>query len=100
MTWKVGDTEPSLTGAVTSNGTALDVSAASAIEVHIQRPDGTVLSSLATVTAPASGGWARIWDEGDLNKPGTYQVEIEITWPGGRQQTTPTARFVVGQQIA
>ena len=100
MTWKVDDTEPPLTGTVTSSGTALDVTVAEAVDVHIHRPDGTVLNRPAVVTSPGTGAWSFPWETGDLNTRGTYRVEVQITWPGGRPQTTPTVLFSVADQIA
>lgn len=78
----VGDTVPGLTGRVDANLTG------ATLEAHVRRPDQTVLTKALTVVTAAEGTWRLpSWAEGDLNAAGDYELEVEVTFAGGEQQT-------------
>lgn len=80
--YTVGDTAPALTGTVSAG------LAGATVEVHVQRPDGTVFSRAGTVTAtPAPGAWSLQLIVGDLTLAGVYRVEVQATFSGGAIQT-------------
>lgn len=102
--YTVGDLEPPLAGTCTDAGTPVSLASADTVAVHIRRPDGTTISrvpSLANQTT-SPGAWSLPWETGDLPSRGTYNVEVQATWPGGRPQTFtgPLASFQVRDQIA
>lgn len=87
LVWSVGDTQPSITEAVTSNGSPVNLSAATA--VFKMRPVGsTVLkvNASATVVSPkANGNLQYDWQTADVNTAGTYLCWWEITISGAVQ---------------
>jgi hypothetical protein len=76
-----GDTAPTLTGTVNADLTG------SAIVVHIQRPDATVISRAGTIVGASAGTWSLALIAGDLTIRGTYYVEVEVTFSGGKIET-------------
>lgn len=100
MTFTVGDLEKPLSGVCTDDGTPVDLTTATAVTVHVRRPDATVLTRAATVTTPATGVWSMPWQVGDLSLAGSYWCEVQVTWPGDRPQTFGPSRFNVRDQIA
>lgn len=101
LTLTVGDTAPALTGT-----TGVSLVGATA-EVHIRRPDRTVIDRPAVITDGTAGDWSMDWQVGDLNNTGTYYVELEVTFAAGEVQTfaldpvtRENARFRARSQIA
>lgn len=90
----VGDTSPTLAGAVNA-----DLTGATAV-VHIKRPDRTVISRNATIAPGSSGAWLLAFIVGDLTVRGIYYVELQVTFAGGAIQTfskVPTGQPGAGQ---
>jgi hypothetical protein len=84
-----GDNAPNLTGSVNT-----DVTGAS-IELHLRRPDHTVLSRAAGITDAATGAWTMPWQADDLTQDGRWEVEAQITYSNGTVQTVgPDSLFV------
>lgn len=79
--YTVGDTAPALTGTVSASLVGASV------EIHIARPDSSTISRAGTVTNAATGGWSLALAAGDLTIPGTYRVEVQVTFSGGSIQT-------------
>ena len=98
-TFVQGDTAPPLTGACTTAGQPADMTGATGT-VHVRKPDGTVLSRTATWTSQAQGAWSLTWQPGDLDTPGAYQAEVEVTYTGGAVQTFGPVSFYVQPQLA
>lgn len=102
-TWTVGDTARDLSGHVTSTvGTVtsnVDISSASSVEIHIERPDHTVISRDVTHSG-TDGSWSMPWQTGDLTLKGTYSIEIQVTWGDGKIETFGEASITVRKQIA
>jgi hypothetical protein len=81
--YTVGDTLPLLTGTVSA-----DLSGAT-LEIHIARPDNTVISRTGSVVTPgaANSTWSFQLVGGDLTLAGVYRVEVEVHFAGGGTQT-------------
>lgn len=102
--WKVGDTEPDLSGIALDAATGVDLTGAT-LNVHIRKPDATVINRPVTADDQTlnPGGWSMPWQTGDLDTAGRYAVELEVTWSAGRVQTFPgdgNASFTVTAQLA
>ena len=93
-TFTAGDTAPALTGTVNATLTGATV------EAHLRKPDGTTLTKPATVTDAATGAWSYSWAVGDLQTPGVWEVEVQVTFSDATVQTFGPQRFVVAPQIA
>jgi hypothetical protein len=83
-----GDTTPALTGQATSAGVGVDLTSSVSVEVHVVRPDGTLITR-APVYAGTSGAWSLAWLAGELDLAGVYVTELEVTWPAGLQTFGP-----------
>lgn len=99
MSYHVGDTAPDLTGQCTSAGTPKNITGA-ALEVHVRRPDGTVISRPGTIVTPATGDWSMPLQVGDLTKAGTHRVEVQVTYSNGKVQTFGPENLLVDPQLA
>ena len=96
-----GDTAPDLTGTCTSAGSPANLTGAT-LELHLTRPDKTVITRAGVVVDGASGTWRYTWQTGEL-AAGTWAVELQVTYSGGGVQTFPADRpayFSVRNQIA
>jgi hypothetical protein len=89
-----GDTLPVL--ACTFTG--VDITGYS-IVFRSKRPDGTVMSRAATITAAATGEFEFRWQTGDIAVPGVQQAEIEVTTAAGKTQTFQGLALDVRRQI-
>lgn len=90
----VDDTAPDLTGTV--NATLVGATA----QVHVRRPDRTVVTNAADIADGGDGAWAMTWQDGDLDQPGVYEVELEVTFSNNQVQTFGPALIEVREQIA
>lgn len=97
----VGDTANDLTGTLMTGKPPVPVDTTNITELvaHVLRPDQTVISHPASKVGNM-GQWLMPWSEGDLNKRGDWQVEIESTFQDGKKKTWPPARFKVRDQFA
>lgn len=93
-TFTTGDTAPPLTGTVNANLTGATVT------LHLRKPDATTLTKPATITAAATGAWSYSWAVGDLDTPGVWEVEAQVTFSDTTVQTFGPQRFYVAPQIA
>lgn len=75
----VGDTGPVLEGTVNADLVGAE------LEVHIVRPDLTVIEREAT--GGEDGAWTAELVEGDLTMAGQHLVEVEVTYSNGKTQT-------------
>ncbi len=99
----LGDTLPALTGVCRSDpgdgtGPAAVNGTGTTAEAHLLSPAGTVKNR--TVTVGADGKWSLPWATGDLDAPGVWYVEVQLTFPGGSVETFGRQPFLVDQQIA
>ena len=96
-----GDTAPDLTGTCTSGATPANLTGAT-LELHLTRPDKTVITRAGVIVDGAAGTWRYTWQTGEL-VAGTWAVELQVTYSGGQVQTFPADRpayFSVRAQLA
>lgn len=80
------NTAPSYVITCTRDGSALDLSAASAVTLIIKnKASGTITQSgkAATITTPASGVITYDADATDFPSAGTYVADVKVTYSGG-----------------
>lgn len=69
---------------VTAEVAAADISAATALALKFRKPDGTVVTKTAAFVTDGTDGLLQyVTQAGDLDAAGRWQVEGEITVPGG-----------------
>lgn len=57
------------------------------------------VNAVATITDPTNGMVSYSWAANDLSQFGTFEAQMEVTFPGGRVQTTyPPVELVVRRQ--
>ena len=98
VTFTTGDTRRELAGQVLSDGAGVNV-AGSTGELHIRRPDGAVLIVTPAWTDTAVGTWSYAWQPGDLALPGTWRVELQVTYSDNGIQTFGPYSFAVRPEI-
>ena len=80
-----------------------DLSEATSVTLVIKRPDGTALRRSYPIDFalpdPAAGVGRYVILEGDLNQPGTYEVQAAARFEGEGKHSTVTT-FVVCDNIA
>lgn len=94
MIIKVGDLEPDLTITCTSNGAAVDLTAASSVQVVGRAEGATVPLFTRTVTGNASGVVTMAWQAGDTDTVGRILIEVLVTWPGSKPQRFPASSYL------
>lgn len=93
-TFVQGDSAPAL--AVSAN---LDLTGAT-VQLHIEKPDGTILSVVGNVTDAVNGLVSYAWAPTDIDQIGVWAVEAQITFSNNQVQTVGPATFSVRPQIA
>lgn len=82
------------------DGTAATDLTGSTTELHIRKPDGTVLTRTATITEPTTGQWQYTWGAGELTEPNHWQIEAQVTSADGSiAQTFGPVTFFVKPEI-
>lgn len=93
---KAHDVYPSIEATLSVGGVALDLTNAVSVK-FIMKADvgGTVVVNAAAVfNSPRTSGMLHYdWISADTATVGLYKGEWEITWPGPRKQTVPTATY-------
>src|SRR5690349_5999933 len=87
MSIKQHDTLPALSITCTSQGSPVDLTAASSVRI-IGSMEGQQLFADST-TGTDQGVVTRAWDAEDTDTAGVLLVEVEVTWPGGGIETFP-----------
>ncbi len=93
---KRGDLEPALNATLKQgDGMPIDLSAAVSVRALVRHATTQMLAVDRVVpVVSATGGMVQIvWVTGETAIDGPYEVEFEITWPGGRPQTVPSNGF-------
>ena len=97
---KRGDTLPTIRAVLTQkddegNDGPIDLSTALGVDFIMKPKDsGTVKINAAAVIVTPSMGLVRYdWAVADTATTGSLQAEWEITWPGPKKQTVPTASY-------
>lgn len=104
LTFVQGDTAPDITAIIHEEdapSSVIDLSLASGVRFQMRKQDDhryTVNAAAAITDAPA-GRVSYSWGANDLAVPGTYVVQWEVTYLGGRVQTTsPEVTVTVRRQ--
>ena len=96
-TIKRGDRKPDLTLTVTNAGAPVDLTSASAVRLLIRakndRSGGAPYLDVALAGRPANGVLTYAWGASDTATAGSYDVEVEVTWPGSLKQTFPGGAY-------
>jgi len=80
---------------VTDDGVVVDISVASALDIYVKKPDGTVLSRTGVLeTDGTDGKMYYITVAGDTDVAGTYKIQGRVVLPGGSYYTS-TGTFKV-----
>lgn len=103
LTFVQGDTGPDIEATIYLEDDPTTVTDLSDCDVRFQmRRDEDrryMVNSPAVVTDAATGAVRYSWGANDLNMPGTYQAQFEVTFPGGRVITTaPLVTLTVRRQ--
>jgi hypothetical protein len=78
------------------DGTAVDISAASTMQMKFTKPGGTVLSANGVFTTNGSDGKLRYTTVvGDLSERGTWKCRAYLAFPGGWSGHTSYDKFTV-----
>lgn len=94
LTFVTGDTRPALFGVIheADDPTAvLDLSGCT-VRFQMRKADDRryTVNAEATIVSPSEGEVRYTWATNDLNVPGTYLVQWEVTFPDTSVQTTAT----------
>jgi hypothetical protein len=104
LTFVQGDTAPDITAIIHEEDaptSIIDLTGCS-VKFQMRRQDDRryqVNAAASIVGDPASGAVSYSWGANDLSIPGTFYVQWEVTYPGGRIQTTsPEVTITVRRQ--
>ena len=90
-----GDIGTKLLVTVTDDGSIVDISSASTLDIFIKKPDGTILSRSGTLeTDGTDGKMYYITVLGDLDVAGKYKLQGRVVIASGSFYTS-TATFTV-----
>lgn len=100
-TIKAGDTWPPLRGRAADSDGALPLATADQILIIIKKSGDPpiVTAPVEVIDPPDTDGfnWRYVWQDGDTDAIGEYNVELEITWDSGttppQVQTIPNSNF-------
>lgn len=107
--FKTGDTWTPISGTVVdASGNPVNISSATSLRFVAKLQSGAaVIRGTATkldVDVSTRGTWSYTWVASDLSIPGTYESELEVTWPTGKVETFPADKsdnptFVVSADL-
>ena len=103
LTFVQGDTAPDITAIIHEEDdptSVIDLTDC-AVKFQMRQSDDKryTVNASATVTDAPAGAVSYSWGANDLAVPGTYVVQWEVTYPGGRIQTTsPEVTITVRRQ--
>lgn len=88
-TWVQGDTEPAITATLERADQPIPLDGCS-VKFQMRGVDDRhyTVNAAATVVNAAAGQVKYLWGSTDLNVPGEYLVQWEITYQSGRIETT------------
>lgn len=99
-----GDTAPDIASVIHDEdapASPKNLSTATGVRFQMRKSDDRryTVNAAATVVNAALGQVKYSWGANDLAVPGTYDVQWEVTWSGGRiQTTTPPEEIEVRRQ--
>lgn len=103
LTFVQGDTAPDITAIITEENdlsSIIDLTSCS-VRFQMKQPGDKryQVNAGATILNAVAGSVSYSWGPNDLAVPGTYNVQWEVTYPGGRIQTTaPEVQVTVRRQ--
>jgi hypothetical protein len=81
---RVGDIGTVFEVSLVDDGVAVDLTGITVKNLIFKKPDGTVVTKIGTVYGvPANGVLRYTTLTGDLDKDGCWQIQAQITLPGG-----------------
>jgi hypothetical protein len=88
-TWVQGDTEPAITSTLNRAGAAETLTGAH-VKFQMRKSDDKqyTINAAATIVDEGTGKVKYVWGSSDLNVPGDYLVQWEVTYLSGRVETT------------
>jgi hypothetical protein len=92
LTIKRNDTYPPLTAVLKQNGTTIDLTTATSVEIIMKSTtleEPILVTGTCTISDAPSGSITYNWGTTDLAVSDVYDVEFQIEWTGGGQQTIP-----------
>jgi hypothetical protein len=103
LTFVQGDTAPDITAIIHEEDTPSSIIDLTSCTVRFQmrRSDDKryQVNAAAQLLSAPNGSVSYSWGANDLSVPGTYVVQWEVTYPGGRVQTTsPEVTVTVRRQ--
>lgn len=101
LTFVQGDTAPAILAQILkdSDDTPIDLTGAT-VRIQMRKADDRrfTVNAVATLVTPDEGRVSYDWSTNDLATPGDYLVQWEITYSGGRIQTTAADTITVRRQ--
>lgn len=94
MILKAGDLTPNLTITCTSDGSAVDLTAATTVQVVCRADGASTVLWTRSATGDASGVVTYTWQAGDTDTVGRYLFEVLVTWPGSKPQRFPAISYL------
>jgi hypothetical protein len=91
---KIGDLLPDLAITCTSDGTAVDLTTATSVQVVCRRQGADTVLFTRTATGDANGLVTYEWQAGDTDTAGRLLFEVLVTWPGASPQRFPAVSFL------
>lgn len=92
------DLLPALVLTISLDGTAVDLTYASSAKLIVSNRSGVKIDSPMTIldqTNPDNLGKVQYdLQLGDTDTVGSYNMEVEVTWAGGRPQTFPSKGYL------
>lgn len=103
LTFVQGDTAPDITAQIHEEDDPLVAVnlTNSSVKFQMRKSDDRrfTVNASATITNAANGLVSYSWGPNDLATPGEYVIQWEVTYPGGRIQTTaPVETITVRRQ--
>ncbi len=100
LDFATGDTGPSVKGVIFAEDDPTDIedlSQASGVRFQMRKPDDRrfTVNAPAIIVNPQGGEVRYDWGPNDLSTAGDYNAQWEITYQGGRVQTTLPVTLVV-----
>lgn len=89
VTLVVGDTTPDLVAALSNASGAQDLTNAT-VQMNLRSRGGTVTTLPCTVDSPPTKGVVRhVWQPGETDTPGDYNLWFLVTYFTGQKQSFP-----------
>ena len=95
FTLKAHDRLPSIQSVQSSGGTPIDLTGATGVNFIMKATQGSTIkvNAAAIIVTPLSGVVRYDWAVADVDTPGEYIAEWQVTWTGGKKQSFPTLTY-------